>query len=107
MNAGDALDKRVEAVGAPSDLRPLLGTARRVKRALPPVSPSQSFRTGLDDELQQVARRLAVRRGTAPVILLDSGAPGLDRTSLVLAAAACGLIGGLLGLAFSRRLRRR
>ena len=107
MNAQDLAGSRTKGDGVPPDLRPLLKTARQVKQALPPVQPSPSFQSGLDDELQRVARRLALRRGTAPVIIVEQSAAPVDGKGIGLAVAAFGLAGGLLGLAIWRRRRRR
>ena len=92
--------------GTETDLKPLLRTARQVKRSLPQVRPSPSFQSGLDDELQQVARRLALRRGTAPVIIVEQEARPSMGVRLALVVAASGLAGGLLALLFRRRRRR-
>lgn len=91
---------------ADADLPPLLGTARRVKRALPPVRPSEVFQSSLDGELQQVARRLARERGSRPRIVVEE--PDVDAERyLGLTALVCGLAGGMLGWALWRRLRNR
>lgn len=57
------------------DLMPLLRTAKRLKRSLTPVDPSPTFRAGLEDELLQVARRLARYQYGVPHLIIEEEEP--------------------------------
>jgi len=90
------------------DLAPLLATARRLKRTLPPVQPSPDFEEELRAELLTTARarrhaagpRLVVEPDTWPLL------PPLNGTSPVLLFSV-GLALLALGLALIHNLTKR
>jgi hypothetical protein len=93
-------------------LLPLLRTAKRVKRTLTPVQPSQAFQASLGGELLRVARRLAMSRGNAPRALIDDvGFAGIRReqAAVILGglAVASTLLALLLLMSRAGRARRR
>jgi hypothetical protein len=61
-------------------LMPMLRTAKRVKRSLPPVRPSLAFQASLENELLGVARRLAMSRGNVPRTVVRDVQPAGVRT---------------------------
>ena len=103
-------DERVSPPHAvDEDLVPLLATARRLKRTLPPVQPSPDFEEELRAELLTTARaqrhaapgpRLVVEPDTWPL------PPPLDGTSPALLLSV-GLVLLALGLALIHKLTKR
>ena len=73
--AAAARAPRTGAGSADASLVPLLRTAKHLKRSLLPVDPSPAFRAGLEDELIQVARRLARARLVAPTLIVEADGP--------------------------------
>jgi hypothetical protein len=93
--------------GAGQNAIPLLHTAKRLRRSLPAVKPSAAFQAGLEDELLQVAQRLARSRGASPRILVESPTSARSpATWVTLTLITLGLFSSLLLFLIGHRARR-